>query len=81
MLDQARTIWSLPWEIDPNAGDPAVVTPRSGALVVAIALTAPLTIRGSDAETQALCRSDRYSFWGGRSGRLCPPELKSPGIE
>jgi hypothetical protein len=47
LRDLVRRIWPLDWQIDPGAADPAVVTAEHGALVVAIALTAPLVIVGS----------------------------------
>ena len=47
VLAQARAIWHLPWKIDPNADDPAVVTADTGGLTVVLAVTAPLTIVGT----------------------------------
>jgi len=47
LLAQIRRIWPLDWEIDPGATNPCVVTAEHGALVVAVALTAPLTVVGS----------------------------------
>jgi len=44
---QVRQIWPLDWQIDPGATNPAVVTAEHDALVVAVALTAPLTVIGS----------------------------------
>jgi hypothetical protein len=47
LRDLARRIWPLDWQIDPGITNPAVVTAEHGALVVAVALTAPLTVVGS----------------------------------
>lgn len=51
LLDLARRTWPLPWEIDERA-EPPVVAAESGALVVAIALTAPPTVIGSLADSE-----------------------------
>jgi hypothetical protein len=60
---QARSIWHLPWQLDP-ATAPAGVFADAGGLIVVIALTVPLMIRGSVTQTQALCGNDRYSILG-----------------
>jgi hypothetical protein len=51
LLDLAHQTWPLPWAIDERA-DPPVVAAERGALVVAIALTSPLTIIGSLVDTE-----------------------------
>ena len=47
LLAQVCQIWPLNWQIDPGTTNPAIVTAEHGALVVAIALTASLTVVGS----------------------------------
>jgi hypothetical protein len=49
LLDLARRTGPLPWAIDEHA-DPPVVAAERGALVVAIALTSPLTLIGTLAD-------------------------------
>ena len=47
LRDLARRIWPLDWQIDLGATTPAAATAQHGALVVAVVLTARLTIVGS----------------------------------
>jgi hypothetical protein len=51
LLDLARRTWPLPWEIDERTNPPVVAAER-GALVVATALTSPLTIIGTLADSE-----------------------------
>lgn len=51
VLDQARRAWRLPWQLDGDA-DPAVVVADAGGLIVAIAVTQPLTVVGTLADAE-----------------------------
>ena len=50
VLNRARQILPLNWQIDPNATDPAVVSADHGTLTVGIGLTTPLVIVGTFGE-------------------------------